>query len=367
MAEWRYIAQRAITGEFLDMDLPISRDEINWTLSGAGSLRGSVAPDVGSLRAPDGSLLLEEWGTLIYAEADGEIRWGGILISSSFDNEAWQIEAAGFATYPHGIAYTGHYTQPRVDPADVIRHLWQHVQSFPNAKLGVEVNGTKTPARIGTLASGSGDTAVKAEPYIMAYWEAKDVGQEIEALTKDAKIDFTETHFWDGDIVRHRIDLHYPRAGRRRTDLTFIQGDNITEVVTPTLDGDDYANEVIGLGAGEGHLVLRRTIAVQDGRLRRSAVYTAKDITLAPRLDDRIREDLARRRNLLEINSITVANHPNAVIGSWALGDDILVQATLPWLGEVSLWCRITSWSLTSEDRAVLTLARSDSFQYGVS
>lgn len=361
MTGWRYIAQRATTGEFLDMELPLRRDALQWALSGAGSLRGSVSPDTGALRAADGRPLLEEWGTLIYAEADGEIRWGGIVVSSGFDGAVWQVEAAGFATYPHGMPYSGVYSQVGADPADAVRHIWGELQGHPDGNLGVSVVGS-TAARIGTTVSPDDSST---GPYVLNWWDAVDCGQEIGSLAADAPFDFTERHTWSGDSITHEIVVGYPRLGRRRTDLAFIQGDNISEVVTPTLDGEDFANEVVGIGAGEGSKAVRRTTAVRDGRLRRASVYAGKDVTSPARMDSIIRGELQRRGQTLNIRAVTVTDHPNAPIGSWDVGDDILVQAIIPWLGEVSLWCRVVGWELSGEHTATLSLVRSDSFTYG--
>jgi hypothetical protein len=351
---WRYMAFRAIDRAPLDLDLPLKVEELGWALNGAGPLRATVDPDIGNLRADDGRLLLEEWGTLIFAEADGEIRWGGIVLTSALNGEAWQIEAAQMATYPRGMAFDGNYSKVGADPAKVIADLWAHLQSKPDGDLGVAVTGS-TPRRIGTAA----------EPYTLDWWEAPDVGGEIDTLAAESNLDFTEHHRWSGDEIASTVEVHYPRAGTRRTDLAFIQGDNVIEVVTPTFDGDDYANTVIGLGAGEGKGSVHRTTAVRDGRLRRTAVYTAKDVKDSARMDSFIRAELARRTTLLAIDSVTVTNHANAPIGSWALGDDVLIEAVVPWVGDVSVWCRVVAWSLLDENTARLTLIRSDTFAYG--
>ena len=493
MSRWRYIAQRALTGEILEWELPLDRDDLTWDLSGPGSLRGSVAPDIGTLRAHDGHLLLEEWGTYLYAEADGEIRWGGIVQASGFSGKSWTIEAAGFSSYPTGIPFGGTLTGVDVDPADIVRQLWAHVQSFADAKLGVTVVGTTT-TRVGTdsdrqlalataeeadakrqreaavadltlartaLASRRGElteatkartsatrlvtqrrqelaaatktgnasaiaaaqaalgaaesalaaadgkvverqaavsaatgaaadqesvaaatrtgvtaatekrktaaSAVKDDggAYKLQWWDAPDVGREIDALAKETPFDYAERHFWDGDTIRHEVRIGHPRLGRRRTDLSFVQGDNVTSVVSPSRDGAGYANEVLGVGAGEGAGALRRTAAVRDGRLRRVAVVSAKDVTSTSRLDAQLRDTLGRSDLGLVIDRVDVRDHPNAAIGSWSVGDDVLIEATLPWLGEVALWHRITSWTLTSDYTATLHLARSDSFTYG--
>jgi hypothetical protein len=479
VSEWRYIAQRATTGEFLDMDVPIDRDELSWALSGAGYLRGTVAPDTGTLRAADGRLVLEEWGTLIFAEADGEIRWGGIVVSSKFTGAKWEVEAAGYATYPHGIAYAGDYYKALIDPAQAVRDIWDHLQSYADGDLGLTVTGS-TNVRLGSPSEDEANTAAaeaatakanydaankvlatrraaatearKAQTaaiatrtakskaltaakstkdaaaisaaqadynsanaavtaakavvaqkdadvknqaavvaglkttldaandkkkataaakkddggaYKLQWWESTDCGQEIDALAKETPFDYTERHYWSGDTIKHELQIGYPRLGRRRNDLAFVQGDNVMKVVTPTIDGDDFANEVVGIGAGEGKGAVHRTTAVRDGRLRRSYVYTAKEVDKTDRMDALIRDQLQRRALSLDIQSVTVVDHPNARIGSWSVGDDVLIQATIPWLGDIELWCRIVGWTLVTENTATLSLKRSDAFTYG--
>ncbi len=367
---WSFIAQRALTKEFLDWDVPLELEGLEWQLSGPGSLKASIAPDVGGLRASDGQLLLEEWGTLIHAEHDGVIRWSGIVISCSFEGEKWSLEAAGYGTYPHAVTYGGDYSKIAVDPAEVFRHIWEHIQSHPDGNLGVRVVGaTDTGTRLGTPAIPKvGETEGKdAEPYELLWSESVNCGDELDELTKLAPLDWVESHYWDPtkEEILHDVQLHYPRAGRRRDDLVFVQGDNVTNVVVIESNGDDFANEIVGLGAGEGRAMLRRTTAVRDGRLRRVHVVVNKAITSAPRLDSVIADELTARRAAIRISSINVMDHPNAPLGSWQLGDDVLVRAEIPWLGEVEVWCRVVGWSLTGEHTASLSLVRSDLYRYG--
>lgn len=479
MEQWRYLVQRATTKKWLHSDLPLKRESLSWELSGAGSLSGTLSPDLGGMLAEDGKPLLDEWSTLIHVEADGIIRWSGIVISSSFAGSKWSVEAAGYATYPFGIPFGDSWALAFVDPAKVVRDLWNHVQSHPDSDLGVKVAGS-TPVRIGTDSTAklqaattaweaakaaydaanailktrqAAETAARATysplvenrtaknaaltaakktgsasaiaaaqaaydqakaaaaaqkaivdqraaakaaqsaivkplketldaraeaktaakkaededggAYKLEWWDSPDIGDEIDSLAREVPFDFTETHAWEGDEIAHTITVHYPRAGRRRDDLAFTLGENVTEIASPERDGDRFANEVIGLGAGEGAGSLRRTTAVRDGRLRRPYVLAAKDVTKATRLDALIRDERIRRQQPLTIPSVTVRNHSHAPIGSWDLGDDILVQATLPWLGDVSIWHRVVGWELLTENTARLWLERSDSFTYG--
>ncbi|SCL32988.1 hypothetical protein GA0070616_4606 [Micromonospora nigra] len=465
---WRYIAQRALTGEWLDWDIPLSRDELTWALSGPGSLRGTVTPDVGRLRGPDGRPLLDEWGTLLYAEADGEIRWGGIVVRSEFNGAAWAVEASGFTSYPAGLPFGGNISAVGIDPADAFRAIWSYVQTNEDGNLGLVIDPTTTPVRLGKpaekayqevqiggdwvpkssvpasqiipnaaaklkdgitasatsltlltigdfdkidapyfvtigsetvrVAGRSGKTltgltrgygsssaaphnagtyvrftggtpertapAKPAEPYALAWWDAADCGSELGKLAQETPFDFAEEHTWAGDEVAHRLRIGYPRLGRRRDDLAFEQGVNIVAPVVVQRDGGEFANAIHGLGAGEGRKVVVTDLVERDGRLRRTAVFTDKTITTTERLTALARAELATRRNVVEIESVEVANHPHAPIGSWALGDDVLIRAYVPWLGDVAIWHRIVGWSMTSDDRAALSLRRSDAFTY---
>jgi hypothetical protein len=484
MTKWRYIAQRATTGQILELEVPfLTRSELTWSLSAAGSLKGTVSPQTGALTAMDGRPMFEEWNTLLYAEADGQIRWGGIVISSEATGSTWSIEAATFATYPAGMPYLGEYYGAEVDVADVIREIWSHLQSFDTGDLGVQVTGTtgvtvgshsedaanaataaynaayktytterdkytalratatalsKTKSdKIATRTTASknltaakaikpknqtainnaqaayntanaavttatnnyaaADAAADAQAkvrdaakvksdnasdakkkaldvqkddggaYKLLWWEAPDCGAKIKDLASSTPFDYTEIHSWNSDKtgIDHTIQVQYPRAGRRRDDLAFIMGDNVTLVPTAKSNGDDYANTIFGLGNGEGEAMIHTTSAVNDGRLRRVNVLSNKDTKQLSLLQAQARQALLQAVANLTIDQISVKDHPNAIIGSWALGDDILVQADLPWLGRLSIWHRIVSWSLTSDSTATLKLERTDSFTYG--
>lgn len=473
--QWRYIAQRILGGEILSWKVPLTTEGPAWALSGPGALTGTVTPEFGQMRDSAGDLILQEWGTAIYAEADGQIRWGGIVIRSGFNGPEWAVEAAGFTTYPTGITYTGDvWERISQDPMGVVAYLWDHVQSQPDGDIGMQlVLPANCPVRVGspaeaaydevqldgttewirksaapggsivedaastlaaamdtkvktltvkalsnfgkpalpflitvgteqlmvtarsglkfTVTRGEGSSsptshskgtnvkftgtptrtveAVDAEPYTLTWWDSTDVGGEIDTLAQETPFDYTEEHTWGdapgGTQIIHRLVVSYPRAGRKRTDLAFVQGANITSVVPVIRDGDEYANTVFGLGKGEGAASLRAEVAVRDGRLRRTAVFVDKTVETSSRLSALTRSDWQRRQIQPAINTITVVDHPNARIGSWSVGDDILVKAQLPWIGYVEVWSRIIGWQLNGETRATLTLQRSDTFTYG--
>lgn len=526
MTKWRYIAVRATTREILDLEVPfLDRSELSWALSASGSLKGTLASSVGAAKAQDGRPLFEEWGTLLYAEADGQIRWGGIVIQSGQGEKDWSIEAASLSSYPNGLPYLGEYYAAERDPAQVVRDIWDHLQNFdkPSGDLGMQIIGstpttvgskseaaaraateaydaakaayedkrdkytalrkvatdlskaksvqisnrtkananltatrkvmtdakkdmtaakkamtaakkTKDPAKIAAAqtainaaqnainaaqvsintaqngvnaanaavdsadatydrADKIADAAAKVRDaasddakaandkkkkavaamkddggaYKMLWWEAPDCGQKISGLATDTPFDFLENHAWNATKtgINHRIEIRYPRAGRRRDDLAFIVGDNVIVQPSAATKGDDFANAIFGLGNGDGSATVHTSTAISDGRLRRAKVLSRKETKSKASLDAKARDALIKSAAGLALDQITVRDHPNAAIGSWELGDDILISFTLPGLGKVDLWHRIVAWSLLTESTASLKLERTDSFTYG--
>lgn len=166
--------------------------------------------------------------------------------------------------------------------------------------------------------------------------------------------------------VWHEVVYSYPRAGRRRADLKFVQGDNVTEVVPFKRNGETFANTVVVLGKGEGKKTLRGEDGVRDGRLRRPVLYTDKLASTTARCKALAKRERGWRSLAPQVDSIVVADHPNAPLGSWQLGDDVLIEAYgVPHLGDVADWFRIMAWAPVTDTTARLTVTRADAFTYG--
>lgn len=439
--KWKFISQRAVGGAWLDRSgIPVLSDTLTWGLKN-NSLVATIDPQYYGLLDSHGTPLMDEWGTFIYAECNGEIQWGGILTLSDFTGPSWQIQCTGFRGYPAGQIFTGDYAQYNVDPFDIVSALWTWMQAQPSGNLGVIVAGNVagTPVRLGTaiadqqfnpsLPPNGGSvknssgwpvtvgwittsgvfTQVKVNgvkkweghgvppnitiqsgqtitvnysnkpgwiwtghvgiPYSLRWWNGADIGQELDQLSSVTPFDTIEAHQWNADRsnVTHTISLAYPRAGTRRSDLRFVEGENIVVVPQGERDGTAYANAVAAFGAGSGstttHWFSGRL--VNDNRLYRSYAFTNASVTQADKLAAAARKDAQTKYQLLTAQTVTVADHPHAPIGSYREGDDILVQFTSGWLKGQSVWHRITQFSYsTKANAAVLSLARSDSFSY---
>jgi hypothetical protein len=382
----RFIAQSILTGEFLHWDLPVVNPTITLTLSGPTSITGDLSPEDPEIR----DLLqsgLEPWACWIHVETDGLIRASGILQPFQIDDEVLSVEAMGPSAYLHGTPYLAELTGIQIDPADVVRAIWAHVQSYPDGRLGVTVNGT-TPVRIGEPAyttpkldadgkpEKDPDTGavimeeVEAKPYSLAWWEGTDCGSEVDKLAQEAPFDYIERCAWNADRtgVNHWIDLGYPRIGARRDDLRFATGENVTGAVPAEEVDDLYASQVVLYGKGEG----RDTIRGYAGRplrkrLRRVAIIQDSTIATADRAAAISSDDLERRQGLVDVTDIEVdARHLNAQFGTYAPGDDILIDVEVGWLGRLRQYERILSVTYAPDGEAVrLQLRRAEAFRYG--
>lgn len=422
MAErWQYFAQRILDGTWLDrVGAQMTSVTMTWDLS-TDQFQATISPQDKERIAADGLPLFDEWSTAIYAVESGVIRWGGLLVDSDFTGPGWVLNAIGFRGYANGNIYNGAvYSQNAVDPLDVVRYIWSYLQSQPNGNLGLTVDTTTSKSRIGlasfVVAPGNmtltaiaaaanmtlaqiqalNTTAVRAanqytyqtlpatgnvpagvqvitalSPYVLAWYNATDSGQEISNLAQTAPFDMVESHAWTDatqNAVSHRLVLGYPRVGSRESDLRFVEGENITALVDVSRSGSGYANEILGVGSGTGSAAVRAVVGSPDTfRLRRCGSVVNQTILGTNQLSALAQRSLTALQAPLagQISSCTWQNHPNAPLGSFMQGDDILVSVKNGWLAGQDIWHRVKSYTYDPATRlGTLTLARSDSFTY---
>lgn len=368
--DWRYIAQRLHgdgTSTTLSWDVPLRGVQITDVLSGPLQLTGTLEPEIKRMKDADGNPLFKPWSTAIWAEYRGKIMGGGILVPSSYTDATWNIECAGFTAILAEQPYTSSWFGVEIDPLDVVRHIWDHWQGQRLGDLGFQLSNAKTGLKIGVeLEQGEFDTengplSFESGPVKLNWYETHDLGQVIDDLAKNTPFDYHERHAWTGEEITHHLDFHYPRMGRRRHDLTFRIGENIAAIPTVSEDGDQYANYVLALGAGEGRAM--KYALVGDGKsdhLRRVAVVTNKRANTVKKVNAFARRQLSRYKGLEDISEVAVRNHSMAPFGSFRVGDEILVEGDAGWR-DVEHWARIVSYTIAPDesDTAVLTLLRS--------
>jgi hypothetical protein len=373
---WRYLAYRVDgqgpTGTLLEGELPLGGVRLTDVLSGPPQMQATISPRFSRLVAADGLPLLRPWRTAIYAEQDGIIRHGGLLVGSSYDGPSWALDVSGFTTYLKGTPYEGDQSFIETDPLVIARHMWSHVQAQSGSNLGVVLGTATSPVRVGKAlvpdpATGVVPTESSGDdgPYRLVRWANDDLGQDFDDLASSTPFDYHERHEWDATKtqVRHYLDLGYPRLGRRYPGR-FVLGENVQTVPTIEDDGDGFANDVRVLGAGEGSAMVIGRATAYDGGLRRVRTIDRKEITDRARADAYARQELARRTLMTTSPSVVVRSTPAAPLGAWGVGDEIRLQVDAgegAWRG-IDLWFRVVSMTVDPEapEMMAMDLLRSD-------
>ncbi|MGV0986743.1 MAG: hypothetical protein ACOYB2_19520 [Limnohabitans sp.] len=377
----RVIAQNLSDGAFLDWELPVADLSITATLSGPQAITGNLRPVLPRVAEEN----LTPWTTYLHVEdSDGFIRGSAILTAPfGVSDDQRAIESTGVSTHAHGAPFLDYYSSYSVDPLDVVRTIWTHVQSRPGSNLGVIVSPTTSNVRVGGYpplestglvgprADDSSSSDTEAKPYELAWWDQKNCGEEIDSLAQSVPFDYLERQEWSPDktFVNHYIDLGWPRIGRKRTDLRFADGENVIGSVAVNELDDSYVTEVIVTGAGDGAAKVIGGAARRAAQLRRVVTIDEKSVKSVARANAIAQAELLRRTEPRGIETLLVdARHVNAPFGSYTVGDDIFVQVEVDWVGEIAMWHRIVEYTYTPDEEAVaLKLRPSDSFRYGAS
>lgn len=212
---WRYIAQRlngsnGELGTFIDFNVPLMDVSLEDVLSGHNALTGKIAPEYARLKDAEGKPLLTEWSTAIWAEdPDGEIRGGGLLTHSAFNDQGeWQLECTDLTGTAIELPYDSAHWFVNVDPIDIFRIIWLHIQSHQNQNFGITIDPTTSPVRLGS------DLVQRVE-----FDTEEDVTEDLEeapmatapprystnALWVDAGVKAMKAVGWKGEKVRDAL------------------------------------------------------------------------------------------------------------------------------------------------------------------
>ena len=179
-----------------------------------------------ALKTRDGRPVFLPWATAVYAESDGVIRHGSIVtrLSTGDSGSSLTVESTGFSAYPKGMPWTN--TTKKLyqwDPADVIRLIWDYLQSHPLGNLGMRLNGTKSTAKVGVKtpevknAKGEVTTQAVDEPILLANYATTDLGALIDELAEAGALDSSSA---TNTAARGRnlgdSDIGFGKAGKRQ-------------------------------------------------------------------------------------------------------------------------------------------------------
>lgn len=357
MSTPRILLQDLVTREILDWSTPLSDADYTKTLSGPQGLSGSL---------PEGyPLPVLEWGTALWVEDSGTFLGGGIVTTIEHNDRSIRLDCSGPSGYASGMPWLA----PRedlieVDPLDIVRKIWAHLQSEPGGDLHLTVDSTTSPVRVGEeereveFTTGDGDdVSFETGPFRLNPVDAQDLGKTIDDLASDTPFDYVEETSWSGEEIVHRLRLGYPSIGVRRTDHVYRTTENLSVLPTLGLDETTYASEVLLVGAGEGREAITGHVPSTPTRLRRVAVVADKSIRSKKAATTAARNELNRRSTSGTISDLVVVDSPAARISELGAGDIIHVEGPLATGAELNHWVRIVEITRTLDDPTTAALS----------
>lgn len=354
MSGWRFYLMALPSREWIDKDVQLSDAVVVEADSLPGSISGYLPLAYHNMRRPDGSLLVQEWGCMLIAEQKGYDPLGCIVDGVSIEDGRLKIDAGGFTSYPEGQPWLGpDRAEVDVDPLDMVRVIWDHLQSYPAGNLRVKVDPLQSPHRIGypeenvsfTTDAGE-DVSFDKGPFRLASWATENLGKTLTDLKTETPFAYREHTNWTANKrdVTHRLELGYPKLGKRHHRLHFEIGQNV--VVNPGLQEGDYSSELMMYGSGEGRKRMSNSALVTKPttRLRRATTRTDRSLGSKKRATAAARPILETLSGAYTIESVDVIDHDLAPYEQWTVGDEIRVKGDAGWV-QLDTWVRITEIS----------------------
>lgn len=344
----RFIVEQVNTGIIMNRDLEVVDPTFGGQLSGPGLLRFSLMANANPLYNWSKN---RQW-VHVEMEFDGVRRIVlSTIVKSAVPNAEgrMEIECYGFAGYPKNKPWLEDYNDIAVDPFFIVAKVWAHVQSFPNAQLGVTVY----PQSSGTqMLPGFGfDGSTLVFDFFAIFIRAvdfSDCGDQINGLARDIPFDYFEESGWNEDKTEiwKKIHLAYPAGGLRQDHLSFVQNENVMQAELADEKDIEPATDIIIRGWQPGKVYSSRLSNAEPDRLRETVMEEDAKINSTERALAWGKKKLQRRNVPKHWKKIVVdPNHPNAPFGKFKEGDTIFVRAEHPWYGEIALWHRIVSWA----------------------
>ena len=360
MGDWRYYAQRATSGEWLDTNVQLGEVALVWAKSGSNSGKALVPAGLQTPVAEDGRNMWGKWDTILCAEEDGKLAWTGICTAANPDANGLHLEFIGASGWLQHVDYSGRYAVWRTNVFDTIRHLINHAEAKPDSLKFVVPDGDsaffvgdiqpppkpKEPARRKGETKSEWQSSPRYDEYQkdleewndkysdrerfeINWWESPFVGEEIDTLAKEVGFDYRERVKWiNRGTLEYAFYLDFAdNIANRRDDISFVDGVNLAKALDPK-DGDErFANRVVGLGAGEGRAMARVTVGGSDGRLYQAEFVPYKSIKNVKRLRALVQADHRVLNNKdPKIGTLTVWDTPGfASVSTLRVGDEVQV------------------------------------------
>src|SRR5699024_2215434 len=243
------------------------------------------------------------WGSALWVEADGVFYGGRIVTTVEHAEREIRVACAGVTGYAQDMPWLAPREDlVRVDALALVRKVWAHLQGRTGRDLALDVDELTAPVRVGEeerdveFSTGDGqDVSFETGPFRLNPVDTQDLAKTVEDLAADTPFDYVEETRWVGESIRHRMRLGYPALGVTRSDFVLDTRVNMTVLPTLGFDENEYASEVLLVGAGEGRDAVTAHVPTKPSRLRRVAIVTDQSLTSKASATRAAREELGSR------------------------------------------------------------------------
>src|SRR5699024_9603417 len=152
----RIILQSLPSGEILDWAVPLGGADVTRVRTGPGALSGVLAE---GCEHP-----VREWGAALWVESDGVFHGGGIVATVEHADREIRVNCTGITGYAQDMPWLAKREDLiEVDPLDIVRMIWDHLQDASSGNLHLSVDSLSSPVRVGEeehdveFSTGDGD------------------------------------------------------------------------------------------------------------------------------------------------------------------------------------------------------------------
>lgn len=334
-------------GRIITKDLMPQQVKVVRTLSGPCQIEFSIHPkDPSVIDSTTGKPIdFKPWGQWIHAckyDFNGNLKvWASGIVQPSDvapDTGIMSLKAEGFSNYAKGLPWLQDWNPIAVDPFEIVGKIWDHIQSFDNGNLGVEVY----PLVSGTqMLPGFGFNNEKYVKNFFAIFirqtDRVDCGDYINKLARDIPFDYFEESTIVNGQIKKAIRLAYPFGGVDQEDLIFRLGENVVSATPKQEVQQNWFSDITIKGYLPGKEYSATLANADPTRYRRVMDETDLHIDSNERSAAWAHRLLTRRQVPFYFDSIVIdPYHPNAPFGEFDVGDLITVQGPTAWHGDIT-------------------------------
>lgn len=322
MADIVYVFGDILTGAIIQ---EISLQGVSMTRNfGGGDFRGTFNYDQTGKSNEDLDAATKVGRCYVICLRESTPIWGGIVWTNTYQSQSKtaQLYCKSFEHYPERRNLLEDFVRVDIEQRNIFLDLWELMQGDPNS-IQVSLPASFTPSVVLKSIEALGD-------------ERKNFRQLMDTIADgedgfDWTIDITESGGQFNKVLR----IGYPTLGALpgHGTVTFDYPGSITNYWLNETMGSS-ATHILGIGAGEGSLMLKSQVTHTDlldgGFPRYDLIRSHKDISLQANLDQITSAEARVYKAPMGIYTVETKADISPMFGEYGLGDVVLLSINDP-------------------------------------